>query len=64
MSVELLAECKRKLTNALSRLDKSLQMFDSEPLERSLYETIRAETIIQDTKESVREAREELWRNS
>jgi hypothetical protein len=37
MSVELLSECKRKLTNALSKLDKTVQMFDSEPLERCFY---------------------------
>lgn len=29
MSVELLAECKRKLIISLNKLDKTVQMFDS-----------------------------------
>lgn len=64
MSVELLAECKRKLITSLNKLDKTVQMFDSEPLERSIYETCRAEAIVQDTRQSIHQAREELTKYS
>ena len=64
MSVELLAECKRKLSNSLNRLDKTMQMFDSEPLERAFYDTCKAENILSDTKESLKEQREELQRHT
>lgn len=64
MSVDLLTECKRKLTNGLGKLDKTVQMFDSNPLERCFYETCRAEGVILETREAIQQAREELQKNS
>ena len=42
MSVELLGECKKKLTTAVGRFDKVVAAYNSTPLEKSLHETARA----------------------
>ena len=36
MSIELLNECKKKLTTAITKIDKTLETFDSSPLEKIL----------------------------
>lgn len=36
MSIELLNECKKKLITAIAKIDKTLDTFDSTPLEKIL----------------------------
>lgn len=46
MSAELLIECRRKLSTALLRLDEAMEMFDSEQIEKALFETCKAESVV------------------
>jgi hypothetical protein len=64
MSVELLSECKRKLTGSITRLEKILDMYDSTPLERCLQETCKAEAVIRETKETMGRQRMEYQKSA
>lgn len=46
MSVELLNECKKKLSASIYKLDKILEIYDSTPIEKCLQESCKAESVI------------------
>ena len=44
-------ECKKKLTSTVSKFDKINEMFSSAPIEKTLYETIKCEAVVRDSRE-------------
>jgi hypothetical protein len=45
-------ECKKKLGNVLGKFDKLNEIYNSEGLERVLYETVKLESAVKETHES------------
>lgn len=53
MSLELLNECKKKLVNSVSRLDKIMEMYDSTPLEKCFYDCCKYDSVIKETRDTL-----------
>lgn len=53
MSVELMHECKKKLLTCVGKADKLIELFSSSNLEKTLYDTVKAESNCKDTRETI-----------
>ena len=59
-----MSECKRKLVSSVNRLDKILDVYDSTPLEKCLYDTCKAEGVLKESKDVLGRHRSEYQRSA
>lgn len=53
MSIELMHECKKKLSTCVNKTEKLFEYFSTSNVEKVLYDTCKAESVCKDTRDTV-----------